>query len=89
MLRSTLDSRATASIAAREKEANRGLILDELIAISESLPRMPSFQSQKARLLALERQLARGDRRRAARHRIARFINWHLHLKLNAWFHKH
>ena len=89
ILRSTLGSRAAASIAAREKEANRGLILDELIAISESLPRMPSFQSQKARLLALERQLARGDRRRAARHRIARFIKWHLHSKLNAWFHKH
>jgi len=34
MLRSTLGSRAAASIAVREKEANRGLILDELIAIS-------------------------------------------------------
>jgi len=71
-LRSTIGARAARSIVDYQKEAEQGTFLDELVAISEQLPGMPSFQSKKARLSAWERRLLRGDRRRVVRYYIDR-----------------
>jgi len=75
-LRSTIGARAARSIVDYQKEAEQGAFLDELVAISEQLPGMPSFQSKKARLSAWERRLLRGDRRRVVRYYIDRLYKW-------------
>jgi len=71
-LRSTIGARAARSIVGYQKEAEQGAFLDELAAISEHLPGMPSFQSKKARLSAWERRLVWGDRRRVVSYYSAR-----------------
>jgi len=74
-LRSAIGSSASAWVAAREKEAERGAFLDEIITRSEQLPHMPSHQWRKERLPAWERELVRGDKRRARRDSLASMLS--------------
>jgi len=74
-LRSAIASSASASVAAHEKEAERGAFLDEIVTMSEQLPHMPSYQRKKGRLPVWERELLRGDKRRARRESIASSVS--------------
>ena len=69
-LRSAIGSSASAWVAAYETEAERGAFLDEITTRSEQLPHMPSYQRRKEGLHAWERELVRGDKRRARRESI-------------------
>lgn len=71
-LRSTIGARAAGSIVGYQKEAEQGTFLDELVAINEHLPGMPSFQSKRARLWAWERRFVWPDRRRLVSYYIDR-----------------
>jgi glycosyltransferase involved in cell wall biosynthesis len=74
-LRVAIGSSASAWVAAHEKEAERGAFLDEIVTRSEQLPHMPSYQRRKERLPAWERELVRGDKRRARRESITSMLS--------------
>jgi glycosyltransferase involved in cell wall biosynthesis len=77
-LGSTIGTRAAESMALREQEAERGAFLDELLAISEYLATMPSFQSKKAHRLEFERRLVGGSKRLVLRAYVGRLLNRHI-----------
>jgi glycosyltransferase involved in cell wall biosynthesis len=84
-LRAAIGLRAAMSAAAYQKEAERGIFLDELTILSEQLPCMPSFRAKKAHLPMWERQLRLGDRRRAFRARAELLFDRYVLWRVNRW----
>lgn len=87
-LRSSIGRRAAESMAMHEREAERATFLDELRAIHEHLPTMPSFESKKAYRSDIERQLVRGDKSRAIRERLERLLDRYVLWRFRRWSHR-
>jgi glycosyltransferase involved in cell wall biosynthesis len=84
-LRSRIGRRAAESMATHEQEAERATFLDELSALHEYLPTMPSFEAKKEYLSEIERQLARGDKPRAARAHLGRLLDRYVLWRFRRW----
>jgi glycosyltransferase involved in cell wall biosynthesis len=84
-LRSRIGARAAESMARREAKAELGTFLDELVAIHDQYAFLPSFQSKKARLVAVEPQFLANDKRRGLRSYVGRTLQRHILRRVADW----
>jgi len=84
-LRSSIGARAAEAMALREREAEQGTFLDELLAIHDHYAFLPSFQSKKARLVDVEQALLTRDPRPDMESYVGRMFRRHVLRRLGGW----